>query len=173
VSPALAFEAMMCPADDAQLFEQHALGLQAVVSRRVRTSPVNVEDACGFAWLQLIRRRPPGHVAFAWLCTTAIREAMRLHRRGARTVCLEQIAEASADARYGVDGQLELMCAGEEIRQARLRPREARLIGLRAAGYSRKQVAELTGDTYRTVDRQLARAQRKLRVARRADAEVR
>jgi DNA-directed RNA polymerase specialized sigma24 family protein len=96
--------------EEAQLFEQHAGRLEAVVSRRVRTSPANVEDACGFAWLQLVRRR---HVAFAWLCTTAIREAMALDRRGAHTVCLEQIAEASADTRYGLDGQLELICASD------------------------------------------------------------
>jgi DNA-directed RNA polymerase specialized sigma24 family protein len=160
------------PPDGAQLFERQAGRLEAVVRQRVRTSPANVEDACGFAWLQLIRRRPPGHVAFAWLCTTAIREAVRLHRHGAHTVCLEQIAEAPADTRHGLDGQLELICAGEEIRQARLRPREARLVGLRAAGYSREQMAELTGDSYRTVDRQLGRAQRKLRAARRAEASV-
>ena len=44
---------------EAQLFEAHALRLRAVVGGCVRTSPVNVEDACGFAWLQLVRRRPP------------------------------------------------------------------------------------------------------------------
>jgi DNA-binding CsgD family transcriptional regulator len=54
-----------------------------------------------------------------------------------------------------------------------LRPREARLVGLRAAGYSREQMAELTGDTYRTVERQLGLAQRKLRFAHRAVAQVR
>ena len=83
----------------AQLFERQAGRLQAVVSQRLRTSPANVEDACGFAWLQLIRRRPPADVAFAWLCTTAIREAIKLDRRAAQTVCLEQLAEASADRR--------------------------------------------------------------------------
>jgi len=49
-----------------------------------------------------------------------------------------------------------------------LRPRERRLIALRGLGYSRRQMSELTGDSYRTVDRQLGRAQRKLALARHA-----
>lgn len=68
--------------------------------------------------------------------------------------------------------RVELIVAGEAITQARLHPREARLVGLRAAGYNREEIVELTGDTYRTVDRQLVRAQRKLRHARRAEAKV-
>ena len=37
------------------------------------------------------------------------------------------------------------------------------------AGYSHDQMAELTGDSRRTLDRQLGRAQRKLRDARRSE----
>src|SRR5437764_15090276 len=119
---------------DAQLFEPHALQLRAVVSGRVRTSPVNVEDACGFAWLQLGRRRPPAAVAFAWLCTTAIREAVKLHRRAADAVSLDEVAEVVEDPRHAPDRQLELIIAGEDVKAARLRSREARLLGLRVAG---------------------------------------
>jgi DNA-binding CsgD family transcriptional regulator len=133
---------------------------------------VNVEDACGFAWLQLVRRRPPAAVAFAWLCTTAIREAVKLHRRAAEMVSLDEAAELAGDPRHSADRHLGPIIAGEEVRAARLRPREARLIGLRVAGYSREEIAELTGDSHRTVDRQLGRAQRKLRTARRAGAKV-
>jgi DNA-directed RNA polymerase specialized sigma24 family protein len=160
-------------ADQGRLYEEHALALQAVVGRRVHTSPVNVEDACGFAWLQLVRRGNRPASAFAWLCTIAIREALKLHRRAARTTGLDEVADAATDPRYDVDWRVELIGAGEEIRQARLQRREARLVGLRAAGYSRDEMVEVTGDTCRTVDRQLARAQRKLRDARRAGADVR
>ena len=129
----------------------------------MRTSPVNVEDACGFAWLQLVRRRPPTAVAFAWLCTTAIREAVKLHRRGARTVALDEVAEVAADPHHEPDGSARADRRRRGHPAAQLRPREARLLGLRVAGYSREQMAELTGETGRTVDRQLGRAQRKLR----------
>ena len=72
--------------DDEQLFAQDARRLEAVVARRVRTSPANVDDACGFAWLQFVRHRPTRAVAFAWLCTTAVREAIKLDRQMARAV---------------------------------------------------------------------------------------
>jgi DNA-directed RNA polymerase specialized sigma24 family protein len=159
--------------DEARLFEGHAGALHAVVSRRVPTSPVNVEDACGFAWLQLVCHRPRPVSAFAWLCTTAIREAVKLHRRTSWLVALDELDEAAADPRGMLEGRLELMAAGQQLGEARLRPREARLVGLRVAGYSREEMSELTGETCRTLDRQLGRAQRKLRVARRAEAEVR
>jgi hypothetical protein len=45
-------------------------------------------------------------------------------------------------------------------------------VSLRVAGYSREQMAELTGDSCSTVDRQLGRAQRELSVARLAEAQV-
>ena len=173
MSPAPVVPAGAECADQGRLYENHARSLQAVVSRRVHTSPANVEDACGFAWLQLVRHGNRPASTFAWLCAIAIREAVKIHRRAARTVGLDEVADAATDPRYEVDWRLELISAGEEIRQARLGPREARLVGLRAAGFSREQMAELTGDTYRTVDRQLAGAQRKLRVARRAAAKVR
>jgi DNA-directed RNA polymerase specialized sigma24 family protein len=149
------------------------VALQAVVSRRVHTSPVNVEDACGFAWLQLVRRGSRPASTFAWLCTTAIREAIRLCRRAALTDTLDEADETAADPRDGLHARLELIATGEQIRGARLRPREARLVGLRAAGYRREEMAEVTGESCRTVDRQLGRAQRKLRHARPAVSEVR
>jgi RNA polymerase sigma factor (sigma-70 family) len=158
---------------DGQLFERHACQLRAVVGRRVSTSPANVEDACAFAWLQLVRRRPAEPGAFAWLCTTAIREAIRLCRRAALTDTLDEADETAADPRDGLHARLELIAAGQQIRRVRLRPREARLVGLRAAAYRREEMAEVTGESCRTVDRQLGRAQRKLRHARRAVSEVR
>ncbi len=157
--------------DPAQLFERHAPRLKAVVSSHVRISAANVEDACGFAWLQLVRHRPRRSTAFTWLCTTAIREAVKLHRRASQTVGLDRVADV-ADARHFLDGRLELISAGQEIREAGLRPREARLVGLRVAGYSREQMAELTGETCRVVDRQLGRAQRRLRAVRWSEAKV-
>jgi DNA-directed RNA polymerase specialized sigma24 family protein len=157
-------------ADQAELFAQHARRLHAVVSATVRTSAANVDDACGFVWLQLVSHRPPAAVALAWLCTTAVREAIKLDRRMGRTVGLDRAFDLAADPVVGPDGRLELIVAGEQIRAARLRRREARVIGLRAAGYGREKIAELTGDSCRSLDRQLGRARRKLEQARRAEA---
>jgi DNA-binding CsgD family transcriptional regulator len=138
-----------------------------VVSATARTSAVNVDDACGFAWLQLVSHRPPAAVALAWLCTTAVREAIKLDQRIARVISLDELAEVAADATGGPKRSLELIAAGELVRAALLGPREARVLGLRVASYTREEIAELTDDSYRTIDRQLGRARRKLTAARR------
>jgi RNA polymerase sigma factor (sigma-70 family) len=158
--------------EDEELFVQHARRLHAVVSATVRTSGANVDDACGFAWLQLVRHRPPAPVAFAWLCTTAVREAIRLQHRTARLIDLDALAEVALEPTQGPERSLEVIAAGAQIRTARLKAREARVLGLRVAGYRRDEIAELTGDSHRTIDRQLGRARRKLRDALRADAAV-
>jgi DNA-directed RNA polymerase specialized sigma24 family protein len=158
--------------DHGELFEALADRLLAAVRAAVRTSPVNVEDACAFAWLQLVRYRPERACAFGWLRKTAIREAVRLERRSVRTVELDTVADVVAGSALGLDRQLALIVAGEQIRAARLRPREARVLGFRVAGYSRREMAELTGDSDRSVDRQLVRAQRKLNDAREARREI-
>jgi DNA-directed RNA polymerase specialized sigma24 family protein len=40
--------------------------------------------------------------------------------------------------------------------------RKLRLVALRAVGFSYRDIAAITGDTVRTVDRQLRRAERRL-----------
>jgi DNA-directed RNA polymerase specialized sigma24 family protein len=82
-----------------ELFVQHARPLHAGVSATVRTSAANVDDACGFAWLQLLRHRPPAPAAFAWLCTAAVREAIRLQHRTGRLIDLDGLAEATPTER--------------------------------------------------------------------------
>jgi len=143
--------------------------LLSAVAATVRTSPVRVEDACAFAWLQLLRYRPSRQGAFGWLCKTAIREAIKLDRRARRLVELDRLGEHPVkDPRHELERRLELLAAIQKLAEAGLRPRERRLIALRGLGYSRRQMAELTGDSCRTVDRQLGRAQRKLALARHA-----
>jgi DNA-directed RNA polymerase specialized sigma24 family protein len=91
----------------------------------------------------------PTAARFAWLRTTAIREAIKLYRRAAETVSLDEAAEVVRDRRNEPDRHLEVIIGGEEIRAARLPPRESLLLGWRVAGYSRDQIAELTGDSHR------------------------
>jgi hypothetical protein len=86
-------------------------------------------------------------VAFAWLCTTAVREAIKLDRRTARTIGLDQVAEVVPDPMMGQDAWLGVLAAGDQIRAAGLRPREARVLGLRVVGYSREEITGLTGNS--------------------------
>ena len=158
--------------DHASCSRSSPTGSLAAVRAAVRTSPVNVEDACAFAWLQLVRYRPERACVFGWLRKTAIREAVRLERRSVRTVELDTVADVVAGPALGLDRRLGLMVAGEQIRAARLRPREARVLAFRVAGYSRREMVQLTGDSDRSVDRQLVRAQRKLNDVRDAQREI-
>jgi RNA polymerase sigma factor (sigma-70 family) len=153
-------------AAQAELFAQHARRLHTVVSAIVRTSAANVDDACGFAWLQLVSHRPPASIAFAWLRTTAVREAVKLDRRTGGAIGLNEAAEVAVDPAMRPGASLALIAVGQQIQTARLRPREARVLGLRVAGYGRDEIAELTGESHRTIDRQLGRARRKLRAMR-------
>lgn len=146
------------------LYAEHHQSLIRIVRHVVSTSDANVEDACQFAWLQLLRTKPrdDGQI-FAWLKTVAIREAIRLDRGDRRPTPLdESLAERLADpATAGPDLALETDEALEAVRSLPLRQR--RLLGLKVAGFSYDEIGELTGDTWRTVDRQLVRARATLR----------
>jgi RNA polymerase sigma factor (sigma-70 family) len=54
--------------------------------------------------------------------------------------------------------------AREALRElARLDERPRRIFALHVAGYSYEEIAQLTGDTVRTVDRQMGRARQRVR----------
>jgi len=54
-------------ADD-DLYAEHAIKLRRFVGGRVVTSDANLDDACGFAWMQLVEVRPSrGASIFFWL----------------------------------------------------------------------------------------------------------
>lgn len=159
--------------DEGQLFVVHGAKLRSIVGREVRTSEANLDDACSFAWLQMLRYQPERERLLAWLCRTAIREAIKLDRRAQRSCDLVDGGEADirhADTGNPVDDRLELLTAREAIAAARLRTREAEVLSLQVAGYSYTETAQLQRITPRTVERQLRRARDKLRSARRAQA---
>jgi DNA-directed RNA polymerase specialized sigma24 family protein len=75
--------------DEALLFAKHHAALRGRVRGVVKTSDANVDEACSFAWMQLIRRQPTRATVLAWLTTVAIREAIRLDRQDRRTAHFE------------------------------------------------------------------------------------
>ena len=71
--------------DESELYAEHHDRLIRTVQKRVSTSPANIEDACSYAWFQLMRTDPGrGFPVLAWLTTVAVREAIRLDRRDRR-----------------------------------------------------------------------------------------
>ena len=66
--------------DEDALFEALARELVRIVQQLVNTDPATVDDACQFAWLQLLRCQPNRETVRPWLITVARNEAIRLDR---------------------------------------------------------------------------------------------
>ncbi len=131
------------PADH-DLYAEHAIKLRRVVGSQVATSDANLDDACSFAWTQLLDTRPSrGESIFAWLATVAIREAWRLHRlerRDARDgdqVMLDGM-ESPAASTVAAD-RLALDEVTEVLRT--IHPRKRRMLLLHAAGFTCEEIA--------------------------------
>jgi DNA-directed RNA polymerase specialized sigma24 family protein len=113
------------------------------------------------------RRRVCADKAVPWLVTTAVREAVRLTRRGRREVFLEELLDDNGDLAEdtGAPGLQEVAEDHARLDAVRLLPeRQQRLVWLQALGWSYTEMAEQTGTTTRTIDRQLVRARRRLAV---------
>jgi RNA polymerase sigma factor (sigma-70 family) len=128
--------------DEAELFAAHHATLRARVCRYVHTSASNVDDACSFAWLQLVRRQPRRRPSvLPWLTTVAINEARRLDRTERRRAPLEAAGEPSTAS---------TTLSHEQAREAlevvaSLPPRQRQLVGLHAAGFTYHEIAWLSG----------------------------
>ncbi len=143
------------------LYRQHHARLLRAVAARVSAPAETIEDACSFAWLQLMRTEPEhGPRLFAWLRTVATREAIRLVQRDGRFDCFEP--ELAVDPRQP---EIETVLEAREAARAvtSLRERQSRILLLKLAGYSYREIAERTGDSVLTVERQLLRARGRLR----------
>ena len=147
--------------DEEQLYHQHAPTLRGVVRMKVNTTDENVDDACAFAWMQLVRHQPRRNTVFAWLRTVATREAIRLDRieRRHTTVDLGALEHPSLrDHRTDSHAQDDLIDVLMAL--AVLSDRQRRTLGLCALGFRHKEIAEVTGDSARRVARLIVRARR-------------
>jgi DNA-directed RNA polymerase specialized sigma24 family protein len=73
------------------------------------------EDACSFAWLQLLRTQPERDSVFPWLCVVATNEARRLLKGQARQAEFDEDAAGSAPSPSGRGTDLQLAV---EVREA-------------------------------------------------------
>lgn len=151
--------------DETELFRRYHRKLERSVARVVNTTGPIIEDACSFAWLQLIRTGPArGDTLFAWLRAVACREAIRLDQRFRGSVLMgDDTLDHVVDAGLEPDLAIEARDALSAVHD--LPPRQRQLVALQAAGFSYEEAAVITGDSIRTVQRQLMRAKRALRAA--------
>lgn len=150
----------------ANLFQIHAADLQRFIGAAVRAPAAVVEDACQFAWAQLVVHC--GEVeeasASAWLTTTATREVLRQLKRADREASLDAELEQRGDfisrSTPAADEVAELR---EQLRLlGELPARQGRILWLRAFGLSRSEVATRERCSSRAIERQLFKARRSL-----------
>ena len=151
----------------ADLYAELAPQLERIVNANVRASPPLLEEACQTAWTALVAERDSltRGSELGWLATTATREALKLMRTQRRDLSLEQEQEEAGQLlELRFESGPERMVEMRERLAAvwRLPRRQQRLVMLQGFGYSYAEISAVTGDSCRTIDRQLVRARRKL-----------
>jgi RNA polymerase sigma factor (sigma-70 family) len=153
----------------ADMYQALAGPLRQIVRCAVRAPEAVIDDACQAAWSRLLRRRRDirTETALGWLATTASREALRSCRRAARELPLDELREEQAEQlglTVGPAGPDEIFAFRQRLDQLRELPRrQQEVMWLQGFGLSYTEIAAYTGDTRRTVERQLMRAKRALR----------
>jgi RNA polymerase sigma factor (sigma-70 family) len=150
-----------------ELYRRLAPRLRQIVRSNVRAPEPVVEDACQIAWSRLIRdsERVRREAALSWLATTAVREAYKLSRRDRRELSLDAELERTGELPFpsSAPGPAEVVELRERLGEVRQLPeRQQRLVWMHAAGLTYVEMADRTGDSRRTVERQLLRAKGKL-----------
>jgi RNA polymerase sigma factor (sigma-70 family) len=148
--------------DVSGLFAKEATRIRRLVRLSVSASDAVVEDACQVAWMRLVSNpsRVRATTATAWLVRVAVHEAMRGARRTGRDLSLDAFTEGPTAVTD------RTVAAADEIAEQHHRldaidelpERQRRLVWLRGLGFTYREMAGETGDTVRTVERQLDRA---------------
>lgn len=149
--------------DEADLYRELQPRLLALLRSVMWAREQTLEDACSFAWVQLLRCQPERRSVLGWLFVCARHEALRLIAIERRTPTLEPV------------GNRHVLCFRDPVQDgtreraqealealAALPERQRRLLALKAAGYSYTEIAAIEGISWRTVDRQLRRARARL-----------
>src|SRR4051794_35633575 len=150
------------------LYVREAAELERLVARSVIASPTVIEEACSHAWCQLIRRLDDIDVApatFWWLYRVAVREAWRLAEKARRCIPVGDGSAVGAVAAVAARAPADLLEARSALDELdSLSERQRRIVLMQAIGFTYAEIGRLTGDSVRTVERQLRRARQTLGV---------
>jgi RNA polymerase sigma factor (sigma-70 family) len=150
------------------IYPELAPQLEKIVVSNLGLTDAILEEACQVAWGKLALRRSevePGH-ELGWLATTAIRAALQLMRAGRGEVSLD-------DGQHQRLVELGAVAPGPEFATEahdrlaavlQLPVRQRRMVLMHGFGFGYEEIAERTGDSRRTVERQLRRARERLGV---------
>jgi RNA polymerase sigma factor (sigma-70 family) len=157
--------------DEEILYRAHHRRLLRLVAMDVGARPQVIEDACAYAWTELITRQPERTSIIGWLRVVARHQAIRLAQRDRRTVSLHALAPMPAqESRATTCPPSDATEHNEALRAlglvARLPERKRASLALQLAGYSYDEIAAELEMTRRTVERQLRRARAEVRALR-------
>lgn len=147
--------------DETELFAEHDLPLRRAVRWAVSASDATIDDACSFAWLQLLRCQPDRDSVFAWLRRVAIREAWRLSARDRRDAPLDALVPSQEPQATSLERSHDARQALRTL--AALPERQRRYLALLIGGYSYVEIAARHGSSYTNVNKHLVRARGRLR----------
>jgi RNA polymerase sigma-70 factor (ECF subfamily) len=161
--------------DEEALYRAHHRRLLRLIARDVPARPQVIEDACGFAWAELLARQPERTSIVGWLRIVARREAIRLAQCDRATVLMSAI-----DADGLTDHCRSTGCPtgsadehGEALEALALlgglTERKRTFLAAKVAGYSYDEIAAELNVSLLTVNRQLVRARAAVREARDGD----
>lgn len=162
--------------DEETLYRAHHHRLLDLVARDVTARRQVIEDACAYAWVELLARQPERTSIVGWLRVVARHEAIRLAQIDRSTVPLSCVAADGLATSIWSTGRAT---TGQEQRRAALEAlaalaglpeRKRSFLTLKVAGYSYNEITEQLGTTWRTVNRRLVQARRDVRAARGPDA---
>jgi RNA polymerase sigma factor (sigma-70 family) len=153
----------------AVLYSLHARRLEQIVRVGVNAPQAVIEDACQFAWSRLVfhASRIRRETVLPWLVTTAVHQALKLIGREERELSLETMLERAPEPleRLGIPGPEEVLDNRTRLTDICLLPeRQQRLVWLQVLGLSYEEMATREACTVRTVERQLTRARRTMRL---------
>jgi RNA polymerase sigma factor (sigma-70 family) len=148
-------------------YRQERASLERAVARQVRAPQTLIEDACSFAWCELVARLDGmrlGPGAFWWLHKVAVREAWRLAQKARRQVAAGDVTELDHLPGCSTSPLEDLVDDREALRMLDDIPeRRRRLLLLHALGFTYAEIGRMTGDTPRTVERLLRKTRQELR----------
>jgi RNA polymerase sigma factor (sigma-70 family) len=158
--------------DEEALYRTHHTRLLHLIAYDVSARPQVIEDACAFAWAELLARQPERTSIVGWLRVVARREAIRLARHDRTTVSMSTFeieppphrARSTSCPTGSPSDRCEALEALAAL--AGLPERKRTFLTLKVAGYSYDEIAAQLGVTYTNVNRQLVRARSAVRAAR-------
>jgi DNA-directed RNA polymerase specialized sigma24 family protein len=160
--------------DEDALYRRHDHELRRAVAHAVRAPRELIEDACQNAWTIMLRAQPDRISISGWLYVVATREAFRLCERERRHIHLATMPpNGSWDAvicdAFSIEDIVEARQALEIL--ARLPDRQRADLTLLVAGFSYREIAQLTGGrTYTNVSKHIAKARARVGLARLSEA---